>query len=140
MDEKLTVYEKEQLDKKKEETKVLFQEKCKVILDNFNLCLQNHPELIGFIPFCPAEDQITNAFDNWLHQHNESITKDVVKISNFLSQISTLRADAQDWQNFVHGWKLHRILYNDEFAKTWNWVVQELNVELHLDKMENDSD
>ena len=140
LDEKLTVYEQEQLEKKKTEINELFQEKCKVIMANFKTCLQNHPELIGFIPFCPAEDQMTNAFDNWLHQHVTAIKAKVKDVDIFLVQICTLRSDGQDWTNFIHAWKLQRIFFEDDFTAVWNWIVKELNVDTKSDKQEADAD
>lgn len=138
LDQKLTQYEQEQLEKKKSEINALFSEKCQVIMDNVNACLNNRPELIGFIPFCPAEEQVTNAFDNWLHEQREMIRNDVADISTFFMQISTLRGDERDWRNFVHIWKLHRIFFNENDKKVWDWVVQELNVEVKSDKEEAD--
>ncbi len=102
LEENMTVYEQEQLEKKKIQMKILFQEKCMVIMEMFGKCISDNPELIGFLPFCSGEEQISNAFDHWLHQHHDQIKNKVQEISMFMAQICTLKSDAQDWNNFVH--------------------------------------
>eukprot|EP01084_Bolivina_argentea_P196292 336519_1 len=109
-------------------------------MKNFQHYISRHPELIGWIPFCPAEEQSVNAFDYWLWVNKNKITAEVKEISMFMTQISTLQTDRQDWISFIHGWKLHRIFHKDDFKIVWGWVVTELNIELKNAKQEVDEE
>ena len=137
LESKMTEYEKEQVQKKREEVRVLFNEKCAVIMEKIRSTLDQFPEVIGMMPFCSADEQLSNAFDYWLSKNVEVITSEVNDVSLFMIQIGSLRSDRFAWINFVHGWKLHRILHKDDFQRTWSWVIQELNVETNnSDKQE----
>ena len=135
---KMTVYEQEQVEKKRAETRILFNEKCSVIVEKLRSTLTQCPEIIGMMPFCSTEQQMSSAFDYWISQNVDVIASEIRDAGTFMIQIGSLRADHNAWTNFVHGWKLHRILDKDDFRKTWSWVVQELNVETKSDKREMD--
>ena len=118
----------------------LFSEKCTVIMASIVKCLKNNPELIGFVPLCSTENQLSNAFDYWLHQHIANIKQKVNSITVFLAQIITLKADPQDWTSFLHSWKLQRIFAENDFDLTWAWMVQELSVELKKNDIQEAGD
>ncbi len=135
---RFTIMENEQVLKKQAEIQVLYGEKCSVIVKHVRSCLEQHPELIGFIPFSSTDAQITNAFDYWLSQHAVEIKERVREVSTFLLQIGALRSDNDEWRSFLHSWKLHRIMHGDEFTTVWQWVSRALNVELSSQKEEMD--
>lgn len=137
---KTTAYEREQIEKKKVEVQTLFGEKCAIMVKHVQKCLEEHPELIGFIPLTSGEEQGTNALDYWIKQHASEIKSQIRDISLFLIQVGALRSSDDDWRAFVHGWKLRRLMYDDEFSAVWKWMVTELNLELKSDKEEMDAD
>ena len=138
--EKFTAFEKEQLIKKQAEVQTLVVEKCNVVTKHVRRCLEMHPELLGFIPFSAVDEQITNGFDYWLNQHVMKIKSRIPDVATFLVQIGLLKSDEAAWRNFVHGWKMHRIMYQEDFGAIWNWIIQELNLEVRSDKEEADDD
>ena len=132
----MTAYQLEQLKQKRIEIASLFQEKCTALLNMCSECLSSRPELIGLIPFSASEEQTGNAFDYWLHHHVSKINESVQEMSLFKRQITSLRDDEKAWKKFLHGWKLERILFGDDFLKIWEWIVTELNVAIKNDKEE----
>ena len=137
---RFTIMENEQVLKKQAEIQVLYGEKCSVIIRHVRACLEQHPELIGFIPFSTADEQITNAFDYWLSQHVVEIKASVRDVSTFMIQIGSLRSDKAEWNGFLRSWKLHRIMHKNDFQLVWQWVIRALNVELSCGKEEQDDD
>ena len=51
-----------------------------------------------------------------------------------------LRSDGPEFTSFLHKWKMYRILKNDSFLTVWEWVVDEISIELKVEKAEDDVD
>lgn len=129
----LTQYEEEQVQKKKELAVLLTNEKTKAYMTMFALKLGSHPELLGVLPSASLEDQLTAGFDLWLYDFKQTITAKVDDIYHFINQVTLMRTDHQEWISFLHKWKLQRIFYRDEFTKIWQFMVQELHIDVRTD-------
>lgn len=136
----LTVYEREQVQKKRAETKAVFGEKCEVVTNHLRQCLEQHPELIGLLPFPSGDEQIVNAFDYWVSHHVDLIKSKVMTISAFLQRVDAVRADEKEWRLFVRDWKMHRIMHKDDFKVIWDWIVEKLEIVTCNEKEECDDD
>ena len=136
----LTEYEEEQIQKKKQLAVLLTNEKTKAYMEMYKLKLGSHPELLGLLPSSSLEDQLTAGFDLWLFEYKQSICAKVDDIHKFINQVTLLRSDYQDWNEFLHKWKLHRIFHRDAFLEVWSFVVQELNISLVTEKIDEEKE
>ena len=137
----LDIYEKELLEKKKAETFQITQQKIKSLFVSVKDAFINHPESIGCIMGAGSlEDQLTSAFDLWLHKNKIEITRKVADINLFIEQISVLKQDPRDWMTFVSRFKTERILKGNHFERTWIFMKTYLNIAESNDKEEIDED
>ena len=130
LNDKMNIFEREQLDKKKTEIFEITKQKLLAIRVTLESQMLSKPHLIGFIP--SVEDQNSLAFDCWLNLHKTKIKKDsAVKedVSAFIEQLNLMKSDPVDWKNFVSKWKIWRIMFDDKFEIVWNKVKQEFNLE-----------
>ena len=128
LNDSLTEYEEEQVQKKTKLAVLLTNEKTKAYMEMYKLKLSSHPELLGLLPSSSLEDQVTAGFDLWLFEYKQSICAKVDDIHDFINQVTLVRSDPQDWNSFLHKWKLQRIFHRDAFLEVWEFVVQELNI------------
>ena len=133
--DKMDMFEREQLDKKKIETFEITKQKMLAIKQSIETCLLNEPHLIGCIP--GIEEQEALAFDCWLGKYKHIIKDDSAiknELSTFIEQVNILRMDAVDWKNFLSRWKLRRIFHNDDFLVIWRETKNDLNINEQFDR------
>ena len=147
LNEKLDVFEKEQLDKKKIEMFEITKQKLTAMKQMMLNQFLNEPHLIGCIS--GVEDQTCLSFDCWMNNYKHIITEDdsIRKdIDLFITQMAILRADKTEWHKFLTKWKLNRIFLNDDFHLVWSKVKTELNIQnnsivvQHSNQRNNDKD
>lgn len=134
---RLDVFEQEQLDKKKIEMFEITKQKLAATKSTMHSYLINDPHLIGCIP--GVENQAGLAFDCWLNTYKEAIMKDEAiknQLELFLYQLTLIRSDMTEWNNFISTWKLYRIFYKDNFQIVWNKIKNELDIDTPSDKNE----
>ena len=135
----MDIFEQEQLLKKKIEAYEMTQEKVKALMNAVKSLLSNEPQMVGTIPGLGClDDQLILFFDFWINQNKGVILSNVSSESTFFEQLTLLRSDGPEFTNFLHKWKLYRILKNDSFLTIWKWMVDELNIELKVEKAEDD--
>ena len=131
LNDKLDIFEREQLDKKKIEIFEITKQKICATKQSLENCFMNDPHLIGCIP--AVEDQIGISFDCWLHKYKHIIVDDRAiqckSLDTFINQLITLKSDPLEWNNFLTKWKLNRILFNDDFIIIWSKIKEELNIQ-----------
>ena len=133
LNEKLDVFEKEQLDKKKIEMFEITKQKLSAVRQMMLTQFVNEPHLIGSIS--GVEDQLSMAFDCWIHNYKHIIAEDpsVKKdLDLFINQLAILRTDMVEWQTFLIKWKLNRIFLGDDFQLVWNKIKAELNIQVDV--------
>ena len=129
MEDKLDIFEREQLEKKKLEMYEVTKQKLAALRDSVEAQLQSDPHLIGCLP--SLENQAELAFDCWFHSHKCLILKDrAVKdnIDMFVRRLSILRENEFEWKSFLGRWKMRRIIYDDEFTIVWNEMKEDMNL------------
>ena len=127
--DKMDIFEREQLDKKKIEMFEITKQKAVALKQSVETIILNEPHLIGCIP--GIEDQESVAFDCWLAKYKHVIKDDpAVKhcMKSFLEQMTVLRMDNVDWKIFLARWKMRRIFYNDDFSSVWNEIKNDLKI------------
>ena len=130
LNEKLDIFEQEQLEKKKIEIFEITKQKILAMKQSIETHFINDPYLIGCIP--SIENQLSLAFDCWINKYKHIIIKDNVisdKLELFIEQLTVLKTDKIEWDTFLSKWKLNRILYNDNFQIIWDKIKNELNYE-----------
>ena len=130
LNEKMDIFEREQLDKKKIEVYEITKQKLLALKNCLEAQILNDPHLIGCMP--GIEDQETLAFDCWLNKYKHVIRQDPAinnKLELFIDQLTMMQTDRAEWSTFLAKWKLNRILYKDEFKIIWAKVKAELNIE-----------
>ena len=129
LNDKLDIFEREQMDKKKIETFEISKQRLLALKTSIESQLINDPQLIGCIP--GVENQENLAFDCWINKYKHVIkSDDAIKneLDTFIQQIAILKTEMPEWNLFVNKWKLSRILFGDDFQKIWNMVKTELNI------------
>ena len=127
--DKMDIFEREQLDKKKIEMFEVTKQKALAMKQSVETTFMNEPHLIGCIP--GIEDQEAVAFDCWLGRYKHIIQDDpAIKkdMELFIKQITLLRMDNVEWKDFLSKWKLRRIFHNDDFFKVWMKIKSDLNI------------
>ena len=127
--DKMDIFEREQLDKKKIETFEITKQKLKAINQSVETHFINYPHLIGCLPSIEHQDSL--AFDCWLNKYKHIILKDVAiknDLDLFVEQIIILKRDADDWNSFLIKWKMNRMFYNDNFHIIWTKVKNDLSI------------
>ena len=137
---KQTLYEKEQLERKKLDMEALFGVKCSVIKELFEKLLTEQPECTGFIPFCSTANQDENGFDFWLARHADQIKSKVADVQVLIQQLAALQEETAAWKSFLRTWKWQRIFQENKFSVVWAWMAATLNIEQRSDKEEMDAD
>ena len=144
LNDKMDIFEREQLDKKKIEIFEITKQKLIAINQSVETHFINYPHLIGCLPNIP--EQHTLAFDCWLNKYKHIILKDpAIKngLELFIEQLVILKMDQSEWRSFLTKWKMNRIFHKDDFHIIWKNVKSDLNIEEPLpqnDKEENDDD
>ena len=129
LQDKLELFERIQLDKKKIETAEITATKIKAMSEAMEKQFLTKPQLIGAIPSVTNQEEI--AFDCWMMHHHESIfkTKSIkADVDLFITQLVSLKAADAEWRQFLNRWKLLRILHKDDFTAIWKSVRKELNI------------
>lgn len=143
LNDKLDIFEREQVDKKKIETFELTKQKLLAMKSAVEAQFINDPHLIGCLP--GIEEQESLAFDCWINKYKHIILDDPAiksSIDVFIQQVITLKAEVPEWNSFINKWKLNRILFKDDFHIIWQKVKQELNIQtdFHLDSTRHSND
>ena len=131
LNEKLDVFEREQMDKKKIESFEISKQRLAALKSSIESQLIHDPHLIGCIP--GVENQETLAFDCWVNKYKDIIANDVSikdSIEIFIEQVTVLKSEVPEWMAFVNRWKLNRILFNDDFNKVWTKVKSDLGLQV----------
>ena len=129
--DKMDIFEKEQLEKKKFEMFEITKQKALGIKQSVETIFMNEPHLIGCVP--GIEDQDSVAFDCWLGKYKHIILDDPaikLEMDAFINQMIILRMDKVDWNNFLSKWKMRRIFYRDDFSLIWGKVKNDLNIQI----------
>ena len=128
LNDKLDIFEQEQLDKKKIEIFEITKQKLKTMKQELETHFINDPHIIGCIP--GIENQLSLAFDCWIDKYKHIIIEDEAisdKVELFIEQLTILKTDKLEWDTFLSKWKLNRILYKDNFQIIWNKIKKEMN-------------
>lgn len=125
-----TQYEKEQLEKKKKETRELFQEKINTVQGHTASMYRNQPELIGTMAGSNLDDQLNIAFDFWISDNLQNIKQKVYTLHDFTEQVSAARERKEEWTAFLQRWKLTRITSGNDFQASWDIVVTTDHLEI----------
>ena len=121
----LTQYEKELLDKKKNETFELFQEKMKAVEGHTVSMYRNRPEMIGaMMSGGSLMDQMDIAFDFWIKDNLPKIRAHTFSLEDFTEQIATARENDESWRAFMRRWKLTRITQGSDFSMLWTLIME----------------
>ncbi len=129
LQDKLDLFERDQLEKRKIETSEITAVKMKAMAQAVEEQFMTKPHLIGAIP--SINDQPEIAFQCWLARNHEDIFKvehTKVDVELFTTQLVSLKAAVKEWQDFLTRWKLLRILYKDDFSAVWKAVRKDLNI------------
>lgn len=127
--DKLDVFEVEKLDKKKVEMHDITIVKMNAVAEAVEKQFLTQPQLIGSIP--SVGNQESTAFFCWLDHHKDVILKDsFVKNQTdcFMTQLVSLKANTNEWHQFLDKWRLRRILYSDQFTVVWRGLKKDLNI------------
>ena len=151
LNDKMDIFEREQLDKKKIEIFEMTKQKLLAVRQDIETNLINQPHLIGCLP--EIEEQQSLAFDCWLNKHKNVIKDDAAikgDTKHLIDQLVVLKMDGIEWKTFLARWKLNRIFSNDDFSVVWNRIKYDLsltndergdeNVNEFSDKIEMDHD
>ena len=136
--DKMDIFEREQLDKKKIEMFEVTKQKALAMKQSVETIFMNEPHLIGCIP--GIEDQDSVAFDCWLGKYKHIIQDDPAikqSMNDFINKITILRMDCVDWKNFLAKWKMRRIFHNNDFLLVWNKIKDDLNINQAFDSQRN---
>ena len=128
--DKLDIFEKEQLDKKKIEIFEVTKQKVLAMKQSVEASFMNEPHLIGCIPGIEEQDAL--AFDCWLGKYRHIIQEEpIVKrdMETFIKKITILRMDNVEWKDFLAKWKMRRIFYDDDFLTIWTKIKSDLNIQ-----------
>ena len=143
--DKMDIFEREQLDKKKIEMFEITKQKLLAINQSVETHFMNYPHLIGCLP--NIADQNSLAFDCWMNKYKHIILKDAAikkDLDLFIEQLIILKMDQNDWKTFLTKWKMNRMFHNDNFHIVWRKIKNELgiigSIDLQNDKEEKDDD
>lgn len=129
LQDKLDIFERDQLEKKKIETAEITATKMKAMAEAMEDQFMSKPHLIGAIPSVINQEEI--AFNCWLMNHHEIIFKtESLKADAdlFITQLVSLKAADAEWKEFLSRWKLLRIVHQDDFSAVWKAVRTDLNI------------
>ena len=129
LQDKLDVFERLQLDKKKVETAEITATKMEAMAKAMEDQFLTKPHLIGAIPSVNNQEDI--AWSCWISKHHETLLKtESIKgdLDLFIMQLVSLQAADVEWKEFLIRWKLLRILHQDDFQAVWKSVQKELNI------------
>ncbi len=145
LNDKLDIFEREQLDKKKIEMFEVTKQKILSLMKCVESEFINSPHLIGCMPGINGPDQEKLAFNCWLNHFKKHILKDTciksITMDFFIQQIISLQTDHSAWHSFYVHWILNRILYDDKFSVIWSQMKMYLNIPyVPANINENDSD
>ena len=126
---KMTIFERDQLDKKNIEMHEITVTKMKAVTRAVEEQFLENPQLIGSIPNVP--DQKASAFLCWLNHHKNEIKEDAAIRGNMdlvLTLFTSLKTVLNEWDEFLDRWRLRRILLDDDFAAVWKAVKDDLQL------------
>jgi len=106
LNDKLDMFEREQLDKKKIEIFEITKQKILATKQSVETLFMNSPHLIGCLP--GITDQNNLAFDCWLSKYKDSIISDPVMngyMDVFIEQLVSLKSSEDEYDNFLARWK-----------------------------------
>ena len=129
LQDKLDVFERLQLDKKKVETAEITATKMEAMAKAMEDQFLTKPHLIGAIPSVHNQGDI--AFSCWFSKHHDAILKtESIKadLDLFITQLVSLQAADVEWKEFLIRWKLLRIVHQDDFQAVWKSVQKEMNI------------
>ena len=140
---KMTIFERDLLDKKNIEMQEITMTKMKAVTQAVEKQFLESPQLIGSIPNVP--DQKASAFLCWFNYHKNEIMEDGHvrgDVNLVLTLLASLKAENNEWCEFLDRWILRRILHDDEFGAVWKAVKNELQIPsdpvVHYDESKSD--
>ncbi len=143
LNDKLDIFEIEQLDKKKIEMYENTKQKTLALTECLETQFISNPHKIGCIPGVSGIQQQKFAFNCWINKYKQDIKNDTAIKNNgmdlFIEQLKVLQTSAVSWDIFFTKWQLNRILHDDNFETTWKCVKLYLNVsDVDFDDFEDD--
>ena len=129
LQDKLDLFERIQLDKKKVETSEITITKMEAMAQAMEEQYLTKPHLIGAVP--SVSNQLEIAWNCWMMSHHETIFKtESIKedVELFVTQLVSLKAADAEWREFLSRWQMLRILHQDEFNAVWRSIKKELNI------------
>ena len=144
LSEKMDIFQKEQLEKKKLETFALTLQKMAAVKTSIEKTMNQEPHLIGSIPEIPATYQQEMALKCWVHQHKQLILSDPSirhEITILVTQLTVLKSCKGEWENFLTRWGWMRVFHNNMFEPVWADMKDALGIVDHInDHNSNDKD
>ena len=134
LQDKLDIFEQEQLEKKKIEIFEITKQKVLALAQSIETQFNQFPHMIGCIPGITGTDQEKLAFNCWLNKYKNIIKQDrifkdgYISLEIFMKQIAVLQTDVLAWYTFFTKWRLNRILCDDKFETVWMKMKSDLNL------------
>ena len=131
LSEKMDIFQKEQLGKKKLETFALTMQKMSAVKTSIEKVMNREPHLIGVIPDLPADCQKELALKCWVQQHKHLILTDPAirgEIKVFVTQLTVLQANKGEFETFLTRWAWMRIFHDNHFEPVWRDMKDALGI------------
>ena len=134
-------FEREQLEKKRDTAQILTEVKTKAFLNMVAQEMASKPQLIGILPGLKLKQQLLCAFHGWIYKNIERILEIGYEKKTLCIYLSMLKGDDDDETSiFLQQWKLHMMIFKNEFRLVWEFVVKSLKIVRSSDKQEIDDE